>query len=69
METPPRLALRQRRPGLRGPGAGGSFGFADPATGTGYGYVPNRMGLRIRDDPRDAALRRALADCLKASTP
>ncbi|MFE1099575.1 serine hydrolase domain-containing protein [Nocardiopsis alba] len=51
------------------PGAGGSFGFADPATGTGYGYVPNRMGLRIRDDPRDAALRRALADCLKASTP
>ncbi|WP_042281692.1 serine hydrolase domain-containing protein [Nocardiopsis alba] len=51
------------------PCAGGSFGFADPATGTGYGYVPNRMGLRIRDDPRDAALRRALADCLKASTP
>ena len=42
-------------------------GFADPATGTGYGYVPNRMGLRIRDDPRDAALRRALADCLKSS--
>lgn len=50
------------------PGTGGSFGFADPATGTGYGYVPNRMGPYIWNDPRDVALRRALADCLAKVT-
>jgi CubicO group peptidase (beta-lactamase class C family) len=42
------------------PGAGGSFGFADPETGIGYGYVPNRMGTHLTD-PRDLALRAALA--------
>jgi CubicO group peptidase (beta-lactamase class C family) len=42
------------------PGAGGSFGFADPETGVGYGYVPNRMGTYLTD-PRDLALRAALA--------
>lgn len=46
------------------PGAGGAFGCADPATGTGYGYVPNRLGLRIWNDPRDVALRSALSSCL-----
>lgn len=51
------------------PGAGGSFGFADPATGTGYGYVPNRMGLRIWNDPRDVALRGALDRCLATAVP
>jgi CubicO group peptidase (beta-lactamase class C family) len=25
------------------PGAGGSFGFADPDTGIGYAYVMNKM--------------------------
>jgi hypothetical protein len=42
------------------PGAGGSFGFADPETGIGYGYVPNQMGTSLTD-PRDLALREALA--------
>jgi CubicO group peptidase (beta-lactamase class C family)/L-amino acid N-acyltransferase YncA len=46
-------------------GAGGSFGFADPETGVGYAYVMSRMGTRLRDDPRDVALRQALARCLK----
>jgi CubicO group peptidase (beta-lactamase class C family) len=43
------------------PGAGGSFGFADPQTGIGYAYVTNRMGTTLPFDPRDVALRTALA--------
>jgi CubicO group peptidase (beta-lactamase class C family) len=42
-------------------GAGGSAGFADPETGIGYGYVTGRMGTWLRGDPRDVALRRAVA--------
>ncbi|MGE2718239.1 serine hydrolase domain-containing protein [Mycolicibacterium celeriflavum] len=42
------------------PGAGGSFGFADPETGTGYGYVMNKMGFHLFSDPRELALRQAL---------
>lgn len=42
------------------PGAGGSFGFADPASKIGYGYVTCRMGTSLTGDPRDEALRRAL---------
>lgn len=41
------------------PGAGGSFGFADPQTGIGYGYVLNGMGWYL-EDPRDLALRTAM---------
>ncbi|MGZ6143935.1 MAG: serine hydrolase [Myxococcales bacterium] len=40
-------------------GAGGSFGYADPEAGTGYGYVMNRMDTYF-EDPRDIALRNAL---------
>ncbi len=42
------------------PGAGGAMGFADPATGVGYGYVTSRMGTSLSGDPRDVALRDAL---------
>jgi CubicO group peptidase (beta-lactamase class C family) len=42
------------------PGAGGSFGFADPETGVGYAYVMNRMSPKQGGDPRDMALREAL---------
>jgi CubicO group peptidase (beta-lactamase class C family) len=49
-------------PGAFGaPGAGGSMGYADPEVGVGYGYVTNRMGTDIQGDPRDVALRTALA--------
>ena len=41
------------------PGAGGSFGFADPQAGIGYGYVLNRMSTYLAD-PRDLALRDAM---------
>jgi len=42
------------------PGAGGSFGFADPHTGIGYGYVTSKGGMHLEGDPRDLALRAAL---------
>jgi CubicO group peptidase (beta-lactamase class C family) len=42
------------------PGLGGSFGFADPDTGIGFGYVMNRMGFHLCSDPRELALRQAL---------
>jgi CubicO group peptidase (beta-lactamase class C family) len=42
------------------PGAGGSFGFADPQVEIGYAYVTNRMGTTLTGDPRDRAIRDAL---------
>ncbi|MFJ7995584.1 serine hydrolase [Streptomyces sp. NPDC096310] len=37
-------------------GFGGSFGLADPEASLGMGYVMNRMGPHIADDPRKAGL-------------
>ncbi|MER7494541.1 serine hydrolase domain-containing protein [Streptomyces pharetrae] len=41
-------------------GFGGSCGLADPEAGLSLGYVMNRMGPRIADDPRKMALVEAL---------
>lgn len=49
------------------PGAGGSMGFADPAVRLGYGYVTDKMGMELQGDPRDLALRHALATVLARS--
>lgn len=44
-------------------GLGGSFGFADPATGLGFGYSMNRLGMAVLDDVRSRNLREALLRC------
>jgi CubicO group peptidase (beta-lactamase class C family) len=49
------------------PGAGGALGFADPTAGVGYAYVTSQMGTALTGDPRDVALREALAAALQGS--
>ncbi|HVP20726.1 MAG TPA: serine hydrolase domain-containing protein [Anaerolineaceae bacterium] len=51
------------------PGAGGSFGFADPQKGIGYAYVTNQMGVKQGKDPRELALRDALYQSIGSLTP
>jgi len=43
---------------------GGSLGFADPATGIGFGYVMNHMVFEVTVDPRAVALTDALYSCI-----
>ncbi|MFG2723346.1 serine hydrolase domain-containing protein [Streptomyces sp. NPDC048416] len=42
------------------PGRGGSLGFADPESGTAFGYVTNGLQRGVTADPRAQALVRAL---------
>ncbi len=46
-------------------GAGGGFAFADPNTGVGFAYTPNRMGVHLFDDPREKPLRDAVLACAR----
>ncbi|MGW1894365.1 serine hydrolase domain-containing protein [Streptomyces sp. NPDC002004] len=47
-------------------GFGGSFGLADPEAGVSIGYVMNRMGPHIADDPRKMAMIDAVYGSLSA---
>ncbi|WP_326689830.1 beta-lactamase family protein [Streptomyces sp. NBC_01795] len=42
------------------PGRGGSLGFADPESGTSFGYVTNTLHRSVTSDPRTQALVRTL---------
>ncbi|MBE1875556.1 beta-lactamase family protein [Myceligenerans sp. TRM 65318] len=50
-------------------GAGGSCGFADPATGTAFAYVMNRMGADMFGNDRETALRTAYLRCVRTIRP
>lgn len=56
----PHLAFGSTPRAFGAPGAGGSFGFADPDARVGYAYVPNKLDFWLVDDPREKALRDAL---------
>jgi CubicO group peptidase (beta-lactamase class C family) len=53
----PRVAFGSSPRSFGTPGAGGSFGFADPDAHLGYAYVMNKMDFYLLDDPREKALR------------
>jgi CubicO group peptidase (beta-lactamase class C family) len=48
------------------PGAGGSFGMADPSKGIAFAYLTSKMSFRIFDDPRERAIREACYACIDA---
>jgi CubicO group peptidase (beta-lactamase class C family) len=56
----PELSFGSTERALGTPGAGGSFGFADPDARLGFAYVMNNMNYEIFDDPREKALRDAV---------
>jgi CubicO group peptidase (beta-lactamase class C family) len=56
----PQLDWGSSRRAFGTPGAGGSFGFADPDARLGFAYVMNNMEFHMFDDPREKALRDAV---------
>jgi len=50
------------------PGAGGSFGFADPNRQLGFCYLTSKMGFRLFDDPREKAVRERCYECVAEQT-
>jgi CubicO group peptidase (beta-lactamase class C family) len=60
MRPGPETAFGSTPRAFGAPGAGGSFGFADPDAHLGYAYVMNKLEFWLIDDPREKALRDAL---------
>jgi CubicO group peptidase (beta-lactamase class C family) len=56
----PRVPFGSSQRAFGAPGAGGSFGFADPDAGLGYAYVMNKLDYYLENDPREKALRDAV---------
>ena len=56
----PQLSFGSSQRAFGTPGAGGSFGLADPDARLGYAYVMNNMNYEMFDDPREKALRDAV---------
>jgi CubicO group peptidase (beta-lactamase class C family) len=56
----PTVSFGSRPRAFGAPGAGGSFGFADPDAHVGFAYVMNRLDFYLENDPREKALRDAL---------
>jgi CubicO group peptidase (beta-lactamase class C family) len=46
------------------PGAGGSFGYADPDTEIGFAYAPNKSGFYVLSDRREKLLSDAVFECV-----
>jgi CubicO group peptidase (beta-lactamase class C family) len=59
MKPNPAFDFASSARGFGTPGAGGSFGFADPDARLGMAYIMNKMGVHLVDDPREKALRDA----------
>lgn len=65
----PRIWFGSSERALGAPGAGGSFGFADPDARVGYAYVMNKLDFYLENDPREKALRDALYRAIARLTP
>jgi len=61
----PKITFGSSQKAFGTPGAGGSFAFADPDKQLGYAYVMTKMGLYLKDDPRETALQNAVYECIE----
>ena len=61
----PQLIFGSSQSAFGTPGAGGSFGFADPDSRLGFAYVMNNMDYYMFDDPRERALRDAVHGAIR----
>ena len=64
----PGLDFGSSRRAFGTPGAGGSFGYADPDAELGFAYVMNNMNFHMFDDPREKALRDAVLRSIRRPT-
>ncbi len=61
----PQLSFGSSERAFGTPGAGGSFGYADPDARLGFAYVMNNMGFHMVDDPREKSLRDAVNNSIR----